>query len=484
MKKASFIVALFTLCALSANAQNTRVIDIEKLDVIPVPYEPVMSYEGILQSLISSDNFNLLAKDANNKPAFNIVARSKISEKLVTFKYNSFFDGMYFAYANHRPFTLSPDMIWLLISQGFANHVANNAETLRSMFVGYNGKTDLIVINNKIKLEDPNSPWEEVFPEFSKQIAKNTGQQLTDAITADFSTTTPVTKMASQITLLKAMSAYFEYNVWTIGCGIPSVTLEGTTKDWENVLAKAEALRKYKLDWWIDALEPELKQFIAASKGEVDKDFWKSMFKIHEQGRCGSPTIIDGWIVKFYPYYKNGNRSGLKDIAKGMQSNLPDEILKTDLKYTFLDGAGHKETTPLELWAGFVGLDEDAKTFNLKPRIGWMIRKKDKPGQAVTKVLNQHRDDAYGIDIRVSTVPPELMQIGPIKKLSIWFTGDILIPDEMAAVKIDRLILRGKIEPKELDRVVKMFPNTGLYVNGQEYNLTANKPAQPGLHFN
>ena len=88
-------------------------------------------------------------------------------------------------------------MIWLLISQGFSQHVNNNAEELRKLFVNFDGKITLVVKNNAIDLKDPNSPWEEVFPEFSKQISAFTGKDLINALTCDFSTTTPVSMMLS-----------------------------------------------------------------------------------------------------------------------------------------------------------------------------------------------------------------------------------------------------------------------------------------------
>lgn len=46
---------------------------------------------------------------------------------------------MYQAYADHRPFVLSPDMIWLLISQGFARHINANQESMRNELVDFSG---------------------------------------------------------------------------------------------------------------------------------------------------------------------------------------------------------------------------------------------------------------------------------------------------------------------------------------------------------
>lgn len=102
---------------------------------------------------------------------FNIIAKSEAAhDSLVNYNYNSFFYGMYQAYANHRPFVLSPDMIWLLINQGFARHVNANQESMRDLFVDFSGKQSLIVKANK-KLEDPTLSWEEIFPQFTNQVS-------------------------------------------------------------------------------------------------------------------------------------------------------------------------------------------------------------------------------------------------------------------------------------------------------------------------
>ena len=55
------------------------------------------------------------------------------------------FNGYVEAYKQHRPITISPDIIWLLIIQEFANQINNNTESLRSMFVNFDGKQELTV---------------------------------------------------------------------------------------------------------------------------------------------------------------------------------------------------------------------------------------------------------------------------------------------------------------------------------------------------
>jgi hypothetical protein len=436
------------------------------------------AYNDIYENLILKDldlyKYQLKRDKIDFK--YNIVARSKAPDSLVNFGYHSFFNGMYQAYAQHRPYVLSPDMIWLLISQGFAQHVNAHSEELRNQFVNFEGKLTLIVRNDEIVLDNPKSPWEKVFPVFTKQISKYTGNDLMNALTCDFTTTTPVSKVASEITIMEAMKPYFEFIVMRAICGIPEIKLEGTTADWQKVLDKARYLRKYKLDWWIDEIEPLLEKFVSASKGDYEKDFWCNIFKVHSVKVYGAPDKVDGWIVKFFPYDKTGKRNDLKELT--YNDNLPSEIVKVDVKYIVIDGAGNSTTTPLELWAGFVGLQQNPGTFALKPEIGWMIKKKEigKEEKDAQKLIDDLRAKASnssnygGIDIRVNSVPKEILALDQIKSLSINFTDEIIIPDEMGKIKIEEFRMYGKISDEGIERIVRMFPNTVLIINNKIYN--------------
>ena len=67
-------------------------------------------------------------------------------EKFYTFTGKDvFFKTIVRAYAEHRPLVLSPDMIWVLISQGFARYVNAHPEQLRDQLVNHSGKMDLVV---------------------------------------------------------------------------------------------------------------------------------------------------------------------------------------------------------------------------------------------------------------------------------------------------------------------------------------------------
>lgn len=464
MKKLLFY--LFILCSTSAVAQNGITFEVEQLSK-PEKLLPLFSSDNIYKWLILSDTESFPKDTGNNiKDApYNIIAKSESPDSLVYFKYNSFFQGMYWAYADHRPFVLSPDMIWLLISQGFAQHVNANQESMRKYFVDFSGKLSLVAQADK-GLDDPTLSWEEIFPQFTKQVKEHVGNNLVETLTCDFSTTTSLEKVASEITIMETVKSYFEFVVIYIACGIPEITLEGTPEDWEKVLIKAKALKEYKLEWWISELEPLLEEFVKASKGEVNQEFWRKMFKYHSEKGCGAPVTIDGWIIKFFPYDKEGKRNNLKEIIG--RDKFPNEIVKVDIKFQEV----YKDTvitTPLELWSGFIGLKQNNENFTLRPQIGWMVRKKDIEN---TGLLDKLKADAKtvglgrGVNLRVKEFPVILLELEEIKQLELTFINEIDIPDELSKVKIERLELSGKITEEGIQRIRTLLPDTDIKING------------------
>jgi hypothetical protein len=459
-----FLIIMLLLFVTQCKAQNDVTFSIEKLskpENLLLQHNSKTIYQDLIELDVNLEKFEL--EEGSIEIPYNILAQSVMPDSLVNYGYQSFFYGLYQAYADHRPFVISPDMIWLLISQGFARHITHNAEKLRHHFVDYNGKHSLVVITDTIDLNNPESPWENIFPKLTEQIAQFTGKELIETLSADFSTTTPTSKVASQITIMEAMEPYFEFVVIRIVCGIPEITLKGTTDDWQKLLDKTKQLAKYDLQWWTSELEPLLAEFIKASKGNVNKKFWRNIFKYHSQKKYGDPKIIDGWIVKFFPYDKKGKRNNLKNLKGG--DDLPEEIVKVDLK--FIDD--NQKVTMLELWAGFLGLEQDKSNFALTSHIGWMIRKKDIKEQAfVSKLHYDNNSDWGGIDIRVKEIPAAIYELKKIKSINIKFIDKIDIPDKLAELNILQMSLSGEISEMEIQRIKKLFPHTLLYINNKE----------------
>ena len=111
-----------------------------------------------------------------------------------------FVSSLYIAYADHRKITISPDMIWLLICQGFSTHVNINSEKLRTKFVSFNNKKKLIIntqsISNEFKKGSMNSPWPLAFPTMADSISKYVKTDIHNIYVQSFSTTSATEKAA------------------------------------------------------------------------------------------------------------------------------------------------------------------------------------------------------------------------------------------------------------------------------------------------
>ncbi len=282
------------------------------------------------------------------------------------------------AYAKHRPIVLSPDAIWLLISQSFSYHVNTNSEDLRSKFVDHEGKSKL-TIRSSTNLLSKGADWDSILDMFSAEIAAHTKDGIVETLIADFSTTGETERMVSQITLMNAMESYFDYEaVWAI-CGIPSITLTGTPEDWQNVLNKTLKLSEYGLEWWVNKLIPVLEQFVKASEGYPDQQFWQNIVRTKKPGElrgasCAKhakrPTEFDGWFLNFFPFDKNGRTPSKVNMYHQM---LP-EVVRVEFLYKIVNAHGEVLSEhPMEMIAGFVGYEEDMETYTLTPVIGWMI---------------------------------------------------------------------------------------------------------------
>ena len=323
----------------------------------------------------------LLGQDGVNVEDQHVVAMSFAdAQNLRIIEKDAFYQCMVKAYAEHKSVTLSPDMMWLLISQGFARYVNAHSEELRSQLVYHEGKQDLVVMT-KDDLLSPKTNWGKLVNDFSKEIERHTRGDVAQTIAADFSTTTPVERIASQITLMESMKSYFNYLAVRLGCGIPSITLQGTPDDWRAVLSKTQKLGQYGLSEWTQSLEPILNEFINTAEGKPNQRFWQEMVKKQRVDKFANvrpcsgdtPTMLDGWILKFFP-----TEYGYTLDKVPHTKSMPAEFVRVDFKYRVVEpltGAIMSETS-MELMSGFVGALDDEKANMLIPQIGWLVRVK------------------------------------------------------------------------------------------------------------
>jgi hypothetical protein len=317
--------------------------------------------------------------------------------------------ALHLAYAQHRPLSLSPDMLWLLICQGVAHHINVHAERLRPRLVGHQGRLAITVRRDDFVPGSADNPWPEVFAAFSAQIREHFGATH-ERFAAGFSTTGPTEKAASEIVLLDALQRFVHYYLITLVCGIPEITLEGRADDWQAILDRVEGFADLELEWWLTPLRPVLREFVAAARGDVDRAFWRSIYRIYHPDEPCSLDSATGWSTVFFPYLTDSSgaatqrnrwlagdpdieallapngegsrryRRSLKDPRTGhglFDSQLPTGISTAPFVWEFrLPDGAMLRSCEMEFLAGFVGISEDAQTLCLRPEIGWAVRER------------------------------------------------------------------------------------------------------------
>ena len=312
--------------------------------------------------------------------------------------------GFYSAYENHLPIRLTPDIIWLLIVQGFAHHVNFNAEYLRNRFVNFENKKKLELIISKYHSykQMKSKDYENLFENLTEQIKENIGEELVNTIDFNFSTSNRITKVVGYTSIMSAMKKYFEFQGFCHMCNYPYIILDGSLEDWESILKKTKELSKYDLKKWTVFLEFVLSKIIDTKKGKINKEFWKEILypeKIDEKIEIGVykyKTIqvdgIKGWFLLFFPYFINGEfRCDISLKTKDLWK-LPDRLLKTPL----IIKSDDEGETKMTIYSGFFGMNVDKEKDNLvTAEIGWYVKEKSKNNNNFDIPLIRH---PFGFD--------------------------------------------------------------------------------------
>ena len=295
--------------------------------------------------------------------------------------------AMKLSFYEHFPLRLSPDAIWITLARGFALHVNENSDKLRHRFVSHSEKKELRVTRMDF-LPGKENPWPEVFDEFADQIANNTGG-LSELVQADFSTTGPVERAVSNLMAMETFKSYFEFVMFG-GCGTPSITLTGTTEDWSRLRSRAQRFADFGLEEWINALDPILDEFVHATKGQVNTDFWKSMFRYNSGS---GPAVMTGWANVLFPYFKDYRSEQLypNPYLRGWRDRLTiDDQQHWRERWNDPQGVGlanvpscftsvpltvfwGQQETKMKLIGGLLGVSQNDDTLEVEPQCGWVV---------------------------------------------------------------------------------------------------------------
>ncbi|MBP5709338.1 MAG: DUF4419 domain-containing protein [Bacteroidales bacterium] len=409
----------------------------------------------------------ILKKQSMSDEAPEIVAMSCPEATLYGHGQDVFFQTLVTAFAEHRPVVISPDMIWLLICQGFSQHINKNPEAFRDRLVDHEGREQLVVNINRLDCPTQED-WSNIIEGFSKQIEKKTKGSIASTLLSDFTTTGVAERVASGITLLDTVKPYFEYILTHCICGIPYITLNGTPEDWEKIIANVEQLTQFDLGWWTSKLIPILQEFVETAKGKPKASFWKSIVKtwrpkeMRGEG-CGHmlppATTVNGWFLKFFPY----NRDGRTPEKVSIEETMLPETVSVPFIYKLTDESGNLlGNIPMNMTAGFIGIEEDSDTYALTPKIAWIISRSESEEDALKK-LEEDNNLMRRIEIAVQEVPSVLRLLKHINYLHIHFIGKVNLPDWLDKIKIDRLAISGEITPEQKKEIKRRFPKCSIW---------------------
>lgn len=361
MKRSVFAIALL-LVTVFASAQEKQSITFN--------VEAVEIAKAYLPTKYGAD---LGRKWADGQPYLGC---SFANKSLVDGDDNAFFSMVCLAYAQHRPIVLSPDIMWIIICNGYYQYVNRDPEKFRQYLVNHNDKETLVIRT------DLQTTTAQKVQKFADLIAKETKDDIAEVMTCNFSTTGMIEKMVSQITLMETVKQYFDFMELLAGCGIPSVTLEGTPDDWKLLREKTRKLGEFGVKKWTDKLDPILAEFVLASEGKPNLKFWWDMaikgrplnFHLKAGGGClptYGPTPFDGWFLEFIPFDDWGELPS--KIPYG--HDLPPLMTSVPIiQYVEDDFGNCIGINTLELRGGIVGLAQDTATMALRPEIGWLVR--------------------------------------------------------------------------------------------------------------
>ena len=200
------------------------------------------------------------------------------------------------SFTGHRPLILSPDID--LADDHARPSPTTSTPTPRSCGRGSSAtraRSSIDVRRDDFVKGSPENPWPEVFGEFSAKVREHVGPAI-DLFLPAFSTTGPAERAAAEVVLLDAMRSYFRVRAADSLCGIPAITLEGTTEDWQALAERAGAFAEFGLGG-VDRLAAADPHGSSSGprRGTWTRPFWRSLYKQRGQERRRRRSPAGSW---------------------------------------------------------------------------------------------------------------------------------------------------------------------------------------------
>jgi len=220
---------------------------------------------------------------------------------------DSFIRGAIQAWSEHLHFKLEPDLIWLTIVTQLSFYMRANQEKVRHLY-------DFASRPGTEIYEYPD--WYLIMVTFYAAVVDRTKEEwVYEFLRPYFSTTSDNHIMVSHIIMLGFEKTDFIYDQ-PILCGLPSVTLEGELRDWQDMLERLDRFQAFgpEAAAYAARLRPVLSRMASSFRepdSEASKSFWNQMVIAQKSEECGgAPLTISGWITAFLFWDVDGQPYG------------------------------------------------------------------------------------------------------------------------------------------------------------------------------
>ncbi len=301
----------------------------------------------------------------------------RASRDQVCLEPNGFIHAIVTAYSHHHHLVLTPDQVWLWIIKVFADYVEANHEKLRPLFVSHEGKQE-------IKVTDVGNvqtyPIPLMMEKFDHALNTLVTPMTQEWIVPNFSTTGALERTIGRMMMLSALQHYFSYKM-QLCCGLPSVTLKGTVKDWEQLYLKAQRLTEFGMGEWSERLNPILQKFVESAQGKPDVEWWNRV--CHWQTGGSGPSYLSGWICAFMPFQANYKAKFVPEGNGYSTDKDGNRVPPSKNEFGFVDTSDIPQgyvsfpisinDQPLEFQAGFFGIDAVLDEYHITPALDWRL---------------------------------------------------------------------------------------------------------------
>lgn len=316
---------------------------------------------------IKNDKTKILNHNFNIQKNFNMwIDTSKESE-------SSLIEGYLVAYLNNYSITINPDIIWLIIIQGFSRYIYMNKEIINKKV---NNEKQLKKITIKKEYFFPSKStennWKDIIQTISNKINSFLGDNTLHRLLPNFSTTDSMSIIACNLLLLheKNKLINFKNKDNLKGC-FPNIIFEGSVEDWVKIKNRIKYLDNFGLSWWIQELIIIIDNFIKIKNEKSNNyvpyiNFLKNMIINEENGNNGS-NISTGWIFKFFPDFEN------KTFFKSFNEiKIPSSNIKIPFNlstYNFLKKIDYECSFEIGIFWEII----NKNIYNIKPRLNYII---------------------------------------------------------------------------------------------------------------